>query len=57
MLSMLLSAQVARCTVSVLRMTLAPMTWLGFHSCICFISNVEYFDNDMSAVAALVCTL
>ncbi len=22
-----------------------------------FISNVEYFDNDISAVAALVCTL
>lgn len=22
-----------------------------------FISNVEYFDNDMSAIAALVCTL
>ena len=22
-----------------------------------FISNVEYFDNDMSAVTALVCTL
>jgi hypothetical protein len=33
------------------------VTWLGFHFCISFISNVEYFDNDMSAGAALVCTL
>ncbi len=54
MLSMLSSAQVARCTVSVLRWILAPVTWLGFYSRTSFISNAEYLDDDMSAVATLV---
>jgi hypothetical protein len=52
-LSMLSSAQVARYTASVLRWIVSPVAKLGI-VLVFLVSYDEYFDNDISAVEALL---